>query len=151
VKDFYGKLLCTEENQIYGLCREWEAHHSSSFEATSTRLDYSRDSPQGPIESESNAELTHARMLQLQQLGLGATVTTPKTTWMSLKDSKKQANPKFGWIQCEKESQVWSITKPGLSSICLLEEKQYKEAGYKRLIRMERKLSTTLSVAWWQI
>jgi len=38
-------------------------------------LEDSRDSPQGPRERKSTADLTHARMLHLQELGLGATVT----------------------------------------------------------------------------
>jgi len=33
---------------------------------------------------------------------------------VSLKNSRKRANLKLGWIQCEKSSQVWLITKVGL-------------------------------------
>ena len=69
------KILCTEENQIHGFCREEEPTHSSSLDPTPARLDDSRDSPQGLRERKSTADCTHARMLQLQELGVAATVT----------------------------------------------------------------------------
>ena len=75
VKVFDGKFLSTEENQIHSLCREEEPAHSSSLDPTPARLEDSRDSPQGPRETRSTSDLTHARMLQLQELGLAATVT----------------------------------------------------------------------------
>jgi hypothetical protein len=75
VKIFDGKFLSTEENQIHGLCREEEPTHSSSLDPTPARLEDSRDSPQGPRERISTADLTHAEMLQIQELGLAATVT----------------------------------------------------------------------------
>jgi hypothetical protein len=75
VKVFDGKFLSTEENQIHGLCREEKPTHSSSLDPTPARLEHSRGSPQGPRERKSTADLTHARMLQLQELGLAAAVT----------------------------------------------------------------------------
>ena len=75
VKVFDGKFLSTEENQIHGLCREEEPTHSSSLHPTPARLEDSRESPQGSRERRSTADLTYARMLQLQELGLAATVT----------------------------------------------------------------------------
>ena len=75
VKVFDGKFLSTEENQIHGLCREEKPTHSSSLDPTPARLEDSHDSPQGPKARTSTADLTHARMLQLQELGLSATVT----------------------------------------------------------------------------
>jgi len=75
VKVFDGKFLSKEENQIHGLCQEEEPTHSSSLYPTPARLEDSRDSPQGPRERRSTADLTHARMLQLQELGQAATVT----------------------------------------------------------------------------
>jgi len=75
VKVFDGKFLSTEENQIQGLCREEEPTHSSSLDPTPARLEDSRYSPQGPRERISTADLTHAEMLQIQELGLAATVT----------------------------------------------------------------------------
>jgi len=74
VKVFDGKFLSTEENQIHGLCREEEPTKSSSLDPMPARLEDSRDSSQGPRERRSTADLTHARMLQLQELGLAATV-----------------------------------------------------------------------------
>ena len=68
----------------------------------------------------------------------------------ALKDLPKRANLKLGWIQCEKSSQVWLITKLGPSSICLLEEKQYDVVGYIRLRKTNMELSIALKVAWWQ-
>ena len=134
MKVFDGKFLSKEENQIHGLCREEEPTHSSSLDLTPARLEDSRDSPQGPRERRSTAELTHARMLQLQELGLAATVTN---TLVSLKDLPKRANLKLGWIQCQK-------------SICLLEEKQYAVLGYTRLRKTNTELSIASKVAWWQ-
>jgi hypothetical protein len=52
--------------QKHGLCREEEPTHSSSFDPTPARLEDSRDSPQGLRERRSTADLTHARMIQLQ-------------------------------------------------------------------------------------
>jgi len=75
VKVFDGKFLSTEENQIHSLCREEEPTHSSSLDPTPSRLEDSRNSPQGPIERRYTVDLTHAIMLQLQELGLAATVT----------------------------------------------------------------------------
>jgi hypothetical protein len=49
-------------------------HNQGSFDPTCARLEDSRDSPQRPKERRSTADLTHARMLQLQELGLAATV-----------------------------------------------------------------------------
>jgi hypothetical protein len=80
-KAFDGKFLSTEENQIQGVCRDEEPKHSISLDPTPTRLEESRDSSQGPRERISTAEVTHARMLQLQDLSLAATV--------SLKDLRK--------------------------------------------------------------
>ena len=40
------------------------------------RLEDSRDSPQGPSGRGSTADITHARMLQLQELELAATITS---------------------------------------------------------------------------
>ena len=70
VKIFDGKFLSTEENQIQGVCRDEEPKHSISLDPTPTRLEESRDSSQGPRERRSTADFTHARMLQLQDLGL---------------------------------------------------------------------------------
>ena len=50
------------------------------------------------LEKDDLADLTHARMLQLQELGLAATVTNTLTTRVSLKDLPKRANLKLGWI-----------------------------------------------------
>ena len=75
VKVFDGKFFSTVENQIHGLGREEEPTHSSSFDPTPGRLEDSRDSPQGPRERRSTADLIHAGMLQLRELGLAATVT----------------------------------------------------------------------------
>ena len=75
VKVFDGKFLFTEENQIHGLCREEEPTHSSFLDHTPARLEDSRDSPPRPRERSSTADLTHARMLQLQEQRLPATVT----------------------------------------------------------------------------
>jgi len=65
VKVFDGKFLSTKENQIPGLCREEEPENSSSLDTTPARLEDSHDSPQGPRERRSTADLTHARILQL--------------------------------------------------------------------------------------
>jgi hypothetical protein len=75
VKVFNGKFLSTEESQIHGLCREEEPTRSSFLDPTPARLEDSRDSPQGPRETRSTAELTRSRMLQLQELGLPVAVT----------------------------------------------------------------------------
>jgi hypothetical protein len=75
VKVFDGKFFSTEQNQIHGLCREDEPTNSSSLDPTPARLEGSRDSPQGPSERRPTADLTSARMLQLHELGLAATVT----------------------------------------------------------------------------
>jgi hypothetical protein len=75
VKVFDDNFLSTEQNQIHSLCREEEPTHSSSLDPTRARLEDSRDSPQGPRERRPTADLTLARMLQLQELGLAATVT----------------------------------------------------------------------------
>ena len=66
MKVFDDKFLSKEENQIHGLCREEEP--ALMQECFNCR-------PQGPRERRSTADLTHARMLQLQELGLAATVT----------------------------------------------------------------------------
>jgi len=63
VKVLDGKFLSTKENQIHGLGREEEPTHSSSLDPTPAR------------ERRSTADLTHARMLQLQELGLATIVT----------------------------------------------------------------------------
>jgi hypothetical protein len=55
--------------------RRKEPTHSSSLYPTPARLEDSRDSPQEPREKRSTADLTLARMPQLQELGLAATVT----------------------------------------------------------------------------
>jgi len=60
---------------FYGLCREEEPTHSSSLDPRPARLEDYRDSTQGPRERRSTADFTRARMLQLQELGLVATVT----------------------------------------------------------------------------
>ena len=75
VNVFDGKFLSKEENQIHDLCREEEPTHSSSLYLTPARLEDSCDSPQLPRERSSTADLTHARMFQLQELGLAAPVT----------------------------------------------------------------------------
>ena len=74
MKVFDGKFLCTQEIQINSLCRGEEPSHSSSLKPTHQGLEDSRDSSQGPRERRSTADLTHARMLQLQELGLAVTV-----------------------------------------------------------------------------
>ena len=61
--------------KFHGICREEEQTHSSSLDPTPAKLEDSRDSLQGQRERRSTAELTHARMLQLQELGLVVTVT----------------------------------------------------------------------------
>ena len=43
------------------------------------------------------------------------------------------------------------ITKLGLSSICLLEEKQYALIGCTRLRKTNTELSIASKVAWWQM
>ena len=75
VKVFDGKFLSIQENRIHGLCREEEPTHLSSLDPTPARLKDSRDSPQRPRETRSNADLAHARMLQHHEQGLVATVT----------------------------------------------------------------------------
>jgi hypothetical protein len=75
VKVFDGNLLSAEENQIHGLCWDEELAHSSSLDPTPVRLEDSRDLHQGPRERRSTADLTRARILRIQELGLAATVT----------------------------------------------------------------------------
>jgi len=123
---------------------------SSSLEPTPARLEDSRDSHQRSREKRSTTDLTHARMLQPQELGLATTVTNILKTSVSLNDLQKRENLRLGWIQCDKSSRVWWINKLRLSSICLLEEKQYALVGYRRLIRTNAKLSTASRVTWWQ-
>jgi hypothetical protein len=76
VKVFDDKFLSTEENEIHCLCLEEEPTHPNFLDPTPARLEDSRDSPQGPRERKSTADLTHARMRQLQELRLATTVTS---------------------------------------------------------------------------
>ena len=66
-----NQFLSTEEHAIQGLCREEQPTHS----IVRLQDEDSRDSPQGSTETRCTADVTHARMLQLQQVGLAATVT----------------------------------------------------------------------------
>jgi len=50
----------------------------------------------------------------------------------------------------ENNSQVWSITKLGLSLTFLLEEKQCDVVWHTKLRRMKTELSTASRIAWWQ-
>jgi len=103
---FDGKFLSTEENQIHGLGRDKEPSHSISLDSPSARLEDSRDSPQGPRETRSTADLTHERMLQLQELGLDATVTNILDNEGEPQGFAEASKSELGWIQCEKSSQV---------------------------------------------
>jgi hypothetical protein len=90
VKEFDGKFFFAKENRIHGLCREEEPTHSSSLDPAPERLEESRNSPQEPRERRSSADLTHAKMLQLQELRLAATDTNTCKTRVSLKDLRKR-------------------------------------------------------------
>jgi len=72
VKVFDGKFLSTEEHPIQWPLPRRATH---TLNRTPARLEDSRDSPQGSTETRCTADVTHARMLQLQQLGLATTVT----------------------------------------------------------------------------
>ena len=86
----------------------------------------SRDLPQGPRESRSSADLIHARMIQLQQLRLAATVTSTLD-----KESEAQefveANKSEAWMDSLREelsslinNQTCSLVdlSPGRTAIC---------------------------------
>ena len=76
---------------------------------------------QGPRERRSTADLTHARMLQLQELGLAATVTNT----LDNKGEPQGFAEASKWIQCEKElsslmnNQTWTLVDwpPGRTAI----------------------------------
>jgi len=79
------------------------------------RLENSRDSPQVSTESRSTSDLTHARMLQLQELGLAATVSNTldlmpeelsslmKTQIWTLDELPSKSNTLWLGIQCKEE------------------------------------------------
>ena len=69
---------------------------SSSLEPTPARLEDSRDSHQRSREKRSTTDLTHARMLQPQELGLATTVTNILKTSVSLNDLQKRENLRLG-------------------------------------------------------
>jgi transposase InsO family protein len=79
--------------------REEEPTHSSSLDPTPVRLEDSRKLSQGSRKRRSTSDLTRARIAQLQELGLTATVKTPWTTSVNLKDLRNRANLKLAWIQ----------------------------------------------------
>jgi hypothetical protein len=149
VKVFDSKFLSKEENQIHGLCREEEPTHSSSLYPTPARLEDSRDSPQGPRERRSTADLTHARMLQLQELGLAATVTN---TLDNEGESQRfaEASKSEAWMDSMREelsnfnTQTWTLVDlpPGRKAI--------RFVGCTNLRKTNTELSIASKVAWWQ-
>ena len=74
VKVFDGKFVSTGDKQTHGLCQEEDLCYSSSLDPTPARLEHSRHSPRWTRERRSTVELTHTRVLQLQELGLAASV-----------------------------------------------------------------------------
>jgi len=102
VKVFDGKFLSTEQNDIHDLCQEEEPCHSSSLQPISARLNYSRDSPQGPEKEDILPDLTHPETLQHQQLRVNATVTKP---WQRVLASRIVEASKFATQKCVYELQ----------------------------------------------
>ena len=100
-KDSFLELI------LHGLCREEEPTHSSALDPTPARLEDSRDSPQGSRERKSTVDLTHARMLQLQELGLAARVTNTL-------DNEGQSQ---GFAEVSKSEAWMDLMRKNLSSL----------------------------------
>ena len=90
-------------------------------------------------------------MLQLQQLGLAATVSNTLDN-EGEPQGFAEASKSEAWMDSMREelSSLINNQKPGLFLNYLLEKKQYAVVGYTKQRRMNTGPSTVSRVAWWQ-
>jgi len=123
--------------------REEEPRNSSSLDPTPARLNDSRDSPQGSREIRSTSDLTHARMLQLQELGLAATVTNALDNDFE-PQGFAEASQSEAWMDSMREELSSLINNQTWTLVDLPSERKAICCGW---IYKAKKTNTELSIA----